>query len=255
MKKIIVLILAAVMLAFCLTGCVYEDMNIKLNKDGTGSIATTVGLKKDFVDQMLGGQNPFEGKETQEIEVDGDKYIAYTETKEYASFEEIEKALADMTYETGDFGDMSDPVENELEDVNTEPADSEDSDGDFFLTEPVDETPAVSKDDHIFKSVEIMKDGSRYVFDAVLNKVEGQIQGYDMSDVFKVSISVEMPAKISAYKNGTVDGKKITFDLSDMSEELELYAECKTASVVPVIICGVLVVASIVAFIVIRKRK
>ena len=40
-----------------------------------------------------------------------------------------------------------------------------------------------------------------------------------------------------------------------MSEELELYAECKTASVVPVIICGVLVVANIVAFIVIRKRK
>ncbi|MBR6051640.1 MAG: hypothetical protein IKP68_10640, partial [Clostridia bacterium] len=108
---------------------------------------------------------------------------------------------------------------------------------------------------HIFKSVEIKKDGSKYVFDAVLNKVEGQVQGYDMSDVFKVSISVEMPAKISAYKNGTVDGKKITFDVSDLSEELELYAECKTASVVPVVICGVLVIASIVAFFVIRKRK
>ena len=243
------------MLASCLTGCVYEDMNVKLNKDGTGSIATTVGLKKDFVDQMTDGQNLFEGKETQEIEVDGDKYIAYTETKEYASFEEIEKALADMTYETGDFGDMSEPVENELEDVSTEPADSEDSVGDFFLTDPVDETPAVSSDDHIFKSVEITKDGSKYVFDAVLNKVEGQVQGYDVSDVFKVSISVEMPAKISAYKNGTVDGKKITFDVSDLSEELELYAECKTASVVPVVICGVLVIASIVAFFVIRKRK
>ncbi len=229
MKKIIVLILAAVMLAFCLTGCVYEDMNIKLNKDGTGSIATTVGLKKDFVDQMTDGQNPFKGKETQEIEVDGDKYIAYTETKDYASFEEIEKALSDMTYNTGDLGDMTEPVNNE--------------------------SPAVNSDDHIFKSVEIKKDGSKYVFDAVLNKVEGQVQGYDMSDVFKISISVEMPAKISAYKNGTVDGKKITFDISDLSEELELYAECKTASVVPVVICGVLVIASIVAFFVIRKRK
>ena len=164
-------------------------------------VAATMGKT---VDQMMGGQNPFEGKETQEIEVDGDKYIACTETKEYASFEEIEKALADMTYETGDFGDMSEPVENELEDVSTEPADSEDSVGDFFLTDPVEETPDVSKDDHIFKSVKITKDGSRYVFDAVLNKVEGQIQGYDMSDIIKVSISVEMPAKISAYKNGTV---------------------------------------------------
>lgn len=76
-----------------------------------------------------------------------------------------------------------------------------------------------------------------------------------MSDIFKVSVSVEMPAKISAYKNGTVDGNKITFDLSDMSEELELYAECKTASIAPVIICGVLVLGCVVAFIVIRKRK
>ncbi|MBP5208928.1 MAG: hypothetical protein J6330_10785, partial [Clostridia bacterium] len=61
MKKIIVLILTAVMLASCLTGFVYEDMNVKLNKVGTGSIATTVGLKKDFVDQMTDGQNLFEG--------------------------------------------------------------------------------------------------------------------------------------------------------------------------------------------------
>ena len=198
MKKFFAIILAAVTLTLCLTGCVYEDLNVKLNKAGTGNIATTVGLKKDFVDQMLGGQNPFEGKETQEIEVDGDKYIAYTETKDYASFEEIEKALADLTYDTGDFGDTTEPVNDETEDVIAEPADSEDSAGDFFLTDPVEETPAVNSDDHIFKSVEITKDGSKYVFDAVLNKVEGQVQGYDMSDVFKVSISVEMPAKISA---------------------------------------------------------
>lgn len=255
MKKFFAIVLAAVTLTLCLTGCVYEDLNVKLNKDGTGSIATTVGLKKDFVDQMLGGQNPFEGKETQEIEVDGDKYIAYTETKDYASFEEIEKALADLTYDTGGFGDTAEPADDETEEVIAEPADSEDSAGDFFLADPVDETPAVNSDDHIFKSVEIKKDGSKYVFDAVLNKVEGQVQGYDMSDVFKVSISVEMPAKISAYKNGSVDGKKITFDVSDLSEELELYAECKTASVVPVVICAVIVVVSIIAFFVIRRRK
>ena len=181
---------------------------------------------------MMAGSDPFEGKETQEIEVDGDKYIAYTETKEYASFEEIEKALAEMTYETGDFGEA----------------------GEIILTEPVPETAEI-KDDHIFKSVKITKDGSKYVFDAVLKPLEGDYQGYEMSDIFKVSVSVEMPAKISAYKNGTVDGNKITFDLSDMSEELELYAECKTASIAPVIICGVLVLGCVVAFIVIRKRK
>ena len=111
MKKIFALVLTAVTLALCLTGCVYEDLSVKLNKNGTGSVSATVGLKKEFVDQMMGGKNPFEGKETQEIEYDGDKYIAYTETKEYGTFEEIEKALSEMTYETNDYNV---PTENEV---------------------------------------------------------------------------------------------------------------------------------------------
>ena len=248
MKKILAIVLAVISLTLCLTGCVYEDLSVKLNKDETGSIAATIGLKKEFVDQMMNGQNPFDGKETKEIEYDGEKYIAYTEVSEYASFDEIAKALSEMTYDTEDY-DV--PTENDADgDVDTETAE-----GTSVIDEWLADTSAEESDNHIFKSVEIKKDGSKYIFDAILNKVEGQVQGYDMSDIFKVSISVEMPAKVTAYKNGTVDGNKVTFDLSDMSEETELYAECKTASVVPVIICGILVVASLVAFIVLKKRK
>ena len=248
MKKILAIVLAVITLSLCLTGCVYEDLSVKLNKDETGSIAATIGLKKEFVDQT-GVQNPFEGKETKEIEYDGEKYIAYTEVTEYASFEEIAKALTEMTYDTEDY-DV--PTENEVDgDADTKTAEET-----SVIDEWLADTSAEEKtDNHIFKSVKIKKDGSKYIFDAILNKVEGQVQGYDMSDIFKVSISVEMPAKVTAYKNGTVDGNKVTFDLSDMSAETELYAECKTASVVPVIICGILVVASLVAFIVLKKRK
>ena len=253
MKKIIAIILSVVTLSLCLTGCVYEDLSVKLNKNGTGSVSATVGLKKEFVDQMMGGQNPFEGKETKEIEYDGDKYIAYTETKEYGTFEEIEKALSEMTYETNDYNV---PTENEVDDGGTENTEETASVETSVIDEWLTETPAEKEtDDHIFKSVEIKKDGSKYIFDAVLNPLSGEIDGYDMSDIFKFSISVEMPAKVTAYKNGTVDGNKVTFDLSDMSAETELYAECKTASVVPVVICVVLVVACLAAFIVLRKRK
>lgn len=249
MKKILAIVLSVITLSLCLTGCVYEDLSVKLNKDETGSIAATIGLKKDFVDQMMNGQNPFNGKETKEIEYDGEKYIAYTEVTEYASFDEIAKALSEMTYDTEDY-DV--PTENDADgDVDTETAEET-----SVIDEWLADTSAEEKtDNHIFKSVKIKKDGGKYIFDAVLNKVEGQVQGYDMSDIFKVSISVEMPAKVTAYKNGTVDGNKVTFDLSNMSEETELYAECKTASVVPVIICGILVVASLAAFIVLKKRK
>ena len=203
MKKILAMLLTAVTLSLCLTGCVYEDLSVKLNKDETGSIAATIGLKKDFVDQM-GVQNPFEGKETKEIEYDGEKYIAYTEVTEYASFEEIAKALSEMTYDTDEY-DV--PTENEVDgDTDTEiPEETEASVIDEWLAGTSTEEKT---DNHIFKSVEIKKDGSKYIFDAVLNKAEGQVQGYDLSDIFKASISVEMPAKVTAYKNGTVDGNK-----------------------------------------------
>ena len=252
MKKILAMFLAAVTLSLCLTGCVYEDLNVKLNKDETGSIAATIGLKKDFVDQM-GVQNPFEGKETKEIEYDGEKYIAYTEVTEYASFEEIAKALSELTYDTEEY-DM--PTENEVDgdtDTDTEITEEpETSVIDEWLAGPSTEEET---DNHIFKSVEIKKEGSKYIFDAVLNKAEGQVQGYDFSDIFKVNISVEMPAKVTAYKNGTVDGNKVTFDLSDLNEETELYAECKVTSKVPAFIGLGLAVVAVVAFIVLRKRK
>ncbi len=254
MKKILAVILAAVTLSLCLTGCVYEDLSVKLNKDETGSVTATVGLKKDFVDQMMGGQNPFDGKETNEIEIDGESYIAYTETTEYGSFEEIAKALSDMTYDTYGYEDSA---ENETDgDPETEIAEEPDNTETFVIDEWLTEsTEQEEADNHIFKSVEIKKDGSKYVFDAVLNPLTGDVSGYDMSDIFKVSISAEMPAKITAYKNGTVDGNRVTFDLSDMSEETELYAECKITSKAPAIIGLVLAVGAVVAFVVLRKRK
>ena len=251
-KKIFALILASVSLALCLTSCVHEELGIKLGKDGTGSIAATVALKKDVCEQLaaLGGSDPFEGEETFEVEYDGEAYIAFTETQEYASFEEMEKALAEMTYDTDLFGDM--PEDNEFDD---EIGDDFFTD-DVVISDPVTEVdPAEEADVHIFKSVEIKKDGSKYVFDATLNPLTGDLDGYDMSDIFKVGISVEMPAKVTAYKNGTVDGNKVTFDLSDMSKETELYAECKTASKAPAIIGIVLAVGAVAAFIVLKKRK
>ena len=89
----------------------------------------------------------------------------------------------------------------------------------------------------------------------MLNAADGQIQGYDMSEIFKVSISVEMPGKVTAYKNGTVEGDKVTFDLSDISEEKELYAESKIASKFPAIIGIALAVIAVVVFIILKKKK
>ena len=107
----------------------------------------------------------------------------------------------------------------------------------------------------MFKSVEIKKDGSKYIFTAVPNVIGGSMSGYDVEELFKADMTLEMPGKITAYKNGKVDGKTITFDLSKMTDEDEMYAECKIPSMVPAFIGIGLAAAAAVAFIVLKKRK
>ena len=263
MKRYCALLMAALTLVSVLTGCVHEDLTVTLNDDGTGAVAVTIGLRKDFYDQIseLGGDDPFEGKETTEIEYEGKTYVAFTETKEYGSFEEIEKALADMKYETEMIDEMEAEKETDESD-DTNLADEGLDDyifGDFIITDETEpekkESATPTRDDHIIKSVSIKKNGSKYTFDAVMNALTGTRGDYDMSDIFSVSIAVVMPGKISACEGGTAEGNKVTFDLNDMSKELTLHAESKTTSIVPIIIGAVVVVAVVGAIIILRRKK
>ncbi|MBO4869576.1 MAG: hypothetical protein J5585_07685 [Clostridia bacterium] len=241
MKRVIAAIISTFALAGVLSGCVYQGVDVKLNKNGSGSVAVTIGLKKDFVDNLssLGQSDPFEGKETFEKEVGGEKYIAYTETTEYSNLDELQKALSEMKYK-------SDAADEVLGDEDLPAIEGEDE-------ETVTEEEV--EDYRVFKSVEIKKDGSKYIFTAVPNVIGGSMSGYDVEELFKADMTLEMPGKITAYKNGKVDGKTITFDLSKMTDEDEMYAECKIPSMVPAFIGIGLAAAAAVAFIVLKKRK
>ena len=265
MKKIIAVSLCLLTLVLCLTGCVYEGVDVKLNKGGTGTVSTTVGIEKEYVNEMLDGQNPFEGKETEEIEYDGKTYISYTESIDYKTYDDITKALLAMTYDTDSLKELSE-TEDSTEAVTAtepqaetpaEPSTEAATEADTPTTDDAktDDTTSADSDNHIFKSVSVKNEGGKYVFSAVLNRIGGEVQGYSMKDIFKMNISVEMPGKVTAYKNGTVDGNKVTFDLSDMSEETELYAECKETSKIPAIVGIVLAVIAVVVFIILKKKK
>ncbi|MCI8388178.1 MAG: hypothetical protein HFE63_06920 [Clostridiales bacterium] len=52
MKKFLTLALSELMLIATLTSFVAEDIGIKLNKYGTGSVARTVGIKEDYYNIM-----------------------------------------------------------------------------------------------------------------------------------------------------------------------------------------------------------
>ena len=250
MKRYIALVVAAISLVLCLAGCAREDMTIKMNKDGTGSFSMSVAIKEGYYEELKDlGVDPFKDKESFEAEYDGEKYVGVTETKEYASFEEMQKALSELEYET----DVFDSKEETDEDIVFEDVES----GEVVISDGEDESGEETKDSHIFKNVEITKEGSKYVFSAVMNKLEGDAHGQKLADVVKVSVTIEMPAKITEYKgDNKPDGNRIVYDISNLEEDVELYAACKVVSKVPAFIgLGIALVAGVACIILKRKRK
>ena len=248
MKKTLAILLSAVMMIVMLTGCIHQDMGVKMNKDGTGSITTTLGIEKDFYDQLVSmGSDPFEGKTTTEYEYDGTTYVSYAESKEYSSYEEMEQALLDMTYET-----------ELIEDAQEDTSDDGEVDGVIDVAAEAEEAPA--QDNHIFSSVSIEKDSgifqSTYSFHAVLNAQSNENADYDMNDTFKVTLSVEMPCEITDAKGGTAEGNKIIFDIADITESQELSATCEenhTGAVIGITLAVVALVVGLVFFFKSRK--
>jgi hypothetical protein len=259
-KKVFALLMSTIMLLSLLTGCIHQDMGVKMNKDGTGSITTTLGIEKDFYEQLRSmGSDPFEGKTVSEYQYDGSTYVSYAETKEYSSYEEMEKALLEMTYETEM---LEDAQGTEVED---KPSVEEESNDIFDITieeekedAPAPTTPA--QNNHIFSSVNIEKNGgifySSYTFAAVLNPQNGDGLDYDLNETFKVTLTVEMPTEITGAKGGTVEGNKVVFDIADITETQELAATCEennTGLVIGIVIGLVVLVAGAVCLIKFKK--
>jgi hypothetical protein len=256
-KKVFALLMSTIMLLSLLTGCIHQDMGVKMNKDGTGSITTTLGIEKDFYEQLKSmGSDPFEGKTVSEYQYDGSTYVSYAETKEYSSYEEMEKALLEMTYETEM---LEDAQGTEVED---EPSVEEESNDIFDITieEEKEDAPAPAQDNHIFSSVNIEKNGgifySSYTFAAVLNPQNGDGLDYDLNETFKVTLTVEMPTEITGAKGGTVEGNKVVFDIADITATQELAATCEennTGLVIGIVIGLVVLVAGAVCLIKFKK--
>lgn len=252
-KKAISLLLCTVMLLCMLTGCIHQDTRVKMNSDGTGSVTTKLGIAKDFYEQLTAADSdPFEVKSVTEYQHDGTTYVSYSETKEYASYADMEKALLAMTYETDIIGD----AQNAEDQPEAQP-------DEIGSTEAVEEQgPVVStKDNHIFSSVKIDRNRgifySSYTFNAVLNPQKAEGGEYDLNEAFRVTLSVEMPGKITGAKGGSPDGNKIVFDIADITENQKLTAasEENHNGVVIGMVVGLVVLAGGLFCVVKLKRK
>ena len=245
MKKHIMFLMAIVCMFAMLTGCVQQDIGVALNADGTGTVSATIGIEKDAYEQLVGmGTDIFDGKETSTYEYDGNTYVSYTETKDYASYEEIEKALLEMTYESEVFEDLdTGDLESEMPEKSTE------------STEP---TP-------IFKNVTIEKNTglfySTYTFKAELNPQKiTETEDTEMelpidTDSFRMTFTITMPSDITQASGGTVEENKAVFEIDDITEAQEFSVISEQNNIVAVVVIVVVLVIILGLFFFLTKRK
>jgi len=245
MKKHIMLLMAIVCMFAMLTGCVQQDIGVAINADGTGTVSATIGIEEDAYEQLVGmGSDIFEGKETSTYEHDGKTYVSYTETKSYENYEDIEKALLEMTYESDVFDGL-----------NTED----------FETEDAEESAEAAEPAPIFKSVSIDKSSglfySNYTFKAEMNPQEiADSEDIEMdlpidTDSFRMTFTVTMPSDITQANGATVEGNKAVFEIDDITEAQEFSVICEQNNVVAVIVIIVVLVIVLGLFFFLTKRK
>ena len=245
MKKHIMLLMAIVCMFAMLTGCVQQDIGVAINADGTGTVSATIGIEEDAYEQLVGmGSDIFEGKETSTYEHDGKTYVSYTETKSYENYEDIEKALLEMTYESDVFDGL-----------NTED----------FETEDAVESAEAAEPAPIFKSVSIDKSSglfySNYTFKAEMNPQEiSDSEDIEMdlpidTDSFRMTFTVTMPSDITQANGATIEGNKAVFEIDDITEAQEFSVVCEQNNVTAVIVIIVVLVIVLGLFFFLTKRK
>ena len=244
MKKHIMLLMAIVCMFAMLTGCVQQDIGVAINADGTGTVSATIGIEEDAYEQLVGmGSDIFEGKETSTYEHDGKTYVSYTETKSYENYEDIEKALLEMTYESDVFDGL-----------NTED----------FETEDAEESAEAAEPAPIFKSVSIDKSSglfySNYTFKAEMNPQEiSDSEDIEMdlpidTDSFRMTFTVTMPSDITQANGATIEGNKAVFEIDDITEAQEFSVVCEQNNVAAVIVIIVVLVIVLGLFFFLTNR-
>ena len=242
MKKHIMLLMAIVCMFTMLTGCVQQDIGVAINADGTGTVSVTIGIEEEAYEQLVGmGSDIFEGKETSTYEYDGNTYVSYTETKEYESYENMEKALLEMTYES-----------EVLEDLDTEELEADTSEEAAELT-PIFKNVSIEKNTGLFYST--------YTFKAELNPQEitesddSELELPIDTDSYRMTFTITMPSDITQASGGEVDENKAVFEINDITEAQEFSVICEQNNVAAVIVIIVVLVIVLGLFFFLTKRK
>jgi hypothetical protein len=195
---ILVMILAVMMI---MTGCIELELGVKINEDETGSLIGVIAYHEDFINYVRenGGEDPLEGENAKLEEIDGENYYVIRKETETISFDELEQTLMSQLPEE--------------------------------LFRPFSEGEETGEEEFtpLFESVKIektIKDNvSTFVFEAVTSKQEIpeetdeeiDIELPPFNQIFRFSITVQMPGEIKEVEGGEQGGNAVTFEIKDFT--------------------------------------
>ena len=76
-----------------------------------------------------------------------------------------------------------------------------------------------------------------------------------MNDVFKVTLSVELPDEVDYQNGGVTDGNTVTYEIKDITQSVEYSAMCESYNYGVIIGIVVFLVVAFGVFIFVIKRK
>lgn len=198
--KILALVL---LLILTLSGCLKVDMSVRLNSDETGSLTAQFAISKeayDYLKSFDSSGDPFDGQEYFEIVEDGVTYVAFKETKENLTFDEIAKYLVEGGEEDKEALTGSDSLFESVEITKTS----------GFLS---------NEYSFVASTIRVQKDTDDA--DNGLGDIGADLDGFGNSlaeSLSKFTLTIEMPGKISHNSNGKVEGNKVVFTISDFTQ-------------------------------------
>ena len=94
-KKLVAIIMVAVMLCIALSGCMAQVASVKLNTDGSGTISASFGVTEEYKDMLGDYEDVFT--------YNGVTYYGIEESVEFSSVEELMQEAESMSEQGGSF--------------------------------------------------------------------------------------------------------------------------------------------------------
>lgn len=204
-KKALALVLALVM-AFSLTGCLAEEIDISFKEDGSGSVRAAVYFSDAFLEQMgQTAEEAFKDDEGTPVKktIDGQPYSGIEQSETFSSIEELSKLLTQTGKDTQDAATFA--VESAVVDGKTLVTVK------FALTSEDEAMGQDTTDDGMFT---INMDGDS----------EAQLE--QLASAIHVTMSISFPdgiKRVDGDKNMyTIDGNTIKINAASGSTEQDL---------------------------------